>query len=468
MTVYEKSAAGRRGFIPEPCDVPAAALGAIVGEENLRKTPAALPEMSEIDTVRHYTALAKKNFGVDTGFYPLGSCTMKYNPKINEQLASLPGFLSAHPFAPDEMNRGCLRLMAELERMLCAICGMEAFSLQPAAGAHGELTGLMCMAAYFAKQGQSHRNVILIPDSAHGTNPASAAQAGFSVRAVPSGRDGLVDPATLREAAEAAGGALVGLMLTNPNTLGLFEKNIMEVAGIIHGAGGLLYYDGANLNAVMGVTSPGAMGFDVMHLNLHKTFSAPHGGGGPGAGPVGAGKLLAPFLPGGGQDSIGRVRAYRGSFGVLVRAYCYIRALGASGLREASESAVLNANWLLNRLSGAYDAPYGERCMHEFVLSAAAMKEQTGVSAMDIAKGLIDKGFHPPTVYFPTIVPESLMTEPTETESPETLEAFAAAMLSLAEDAKRNPEALHSAPVTTPVGRLDATAAARQPIIKSR
>ncbi len=466
MTVFDKSVTGRRGFVPEPCDVPEVSLASVVGEGNLRKTPAALPELGEADVVRHYTALAKKNFGVDTGFYPLGSCTMKYNPKIHEQLAALPGFLSAHPFAPDEMNKGCLRLMAELREMLCEICGMDAFSLQPAAGAHGELTGLMCIAAYFEKLGQTQRKIILIPDSAHGTNPASAAQAGFTVRSVPSWSDGLVDPGTLKKAAEAAGDELAGLMLTNPNTLGLFERHIAEIAEIIHGAGGLLYYDGANLNAIMGITSPGAMGFDVVHLNLHKTFAAPHGGGGPGAGPVGANKTLAPFLPGGGQDSIGRVRAYHGSFGVLVRAYCYIRSLGADGLREASENAVLNANWLLNRLRETIDAPHGERCMHEFVLSAAALKEETGVSAMDIAKGLIDKGFHPPTVYFPTIVPESMMIEPTETESPETLEAFATAMLDLAELARKNPEALHNAPISTPIGRLDATAAARSPVIK--
>ncbi|MDR1692081.1 MAG: aminomethyl-transferring glycine dehydrogenase subunit GcvPB [Oscillospiraceae bacterium] len=466
MTTYEKSVPGRRGFISEQSDVPVVSLASIMGEENLRKTPAALPELAETDVVRHYTALAKQNFGVDTGFYPLGSCTMKYNPKINEALAALPGFLGAHPLAPDGMNRGCLRLLAELEEMLCEVCGMEAFTLQPAAGAHGELTGLMCIAAYFEKTGQTGRKVILIPDSAHGTNPASAAQAGFTVRSVPSGSDGLVDPDALRVAAEAAGESLAGLMLTNPNTLGLFERHIVEIAEIIHGAGGLLYYDGANLNAVMGITTPGAMGFDVVHLNLHKTFSTPHGGGGPGAGPVGANKVLAPFLPGKGEDSIGRVRAYYGSFGVLVKAYCYIRTLGGSGLREASETAVLNANWLLKKLRGAYDAPHGEWCMHEFVLSCAKLKAETGVSAMDVAKGLIDKGFHPPTVYFPTIVPESMMIEPTETEAPETLEAFASAMLALYEDAHVNPETLHNAPVTTPVGRLDATAAARNPVIK--
>ncbi|MDR0325674.1 MAG: aminomethyl-transferring glycine dehydrogenase subunit GcvPB [Oscillospiraceae bacterium] len=476
MTVYEKSVPGRLGFIPEECDVPEAALGGIVGE-NLRKSPPALPEIAEIDVVRHYTALAKMNFGVDTGFYPLGSCTMKYNPKINEQLAALPGFALAHPMLPDEKIQGCLRLMAELEMMLRAICDMGAFTLQPAAGAHGELAGLMIFAAYFQKRGEQNRSVILIPDSAHGTNPASAAQTGFTVRTVPSGPDGLVSPASLEKIVAETGDRLAGLMLTNPNTLGLFEKHIPAIAEIIHSAGGLLYYDGANLNAIMGHTSPGAMGFDVVHLNLHKTFSTPHGGGGPGAGPVGVTKTLMPFLPGpraiwdgeqyrsvpAGEDSIGRVRSYFGNFGVLVRAYCYIRSLGGKGLKSASETAVLNANWMLSKLSGAYHAPFGECCMHEFVLSAALLKDKTGVTAMDIAKGLIDRGFHPPTVYFPAIVKEGMMIEPTETESAETLDAFVSAMLELT---YADPEALKSAPHNAPVGRLDEVKAAREPVVK--
>ncbi|MCL2003166.1 MAG: aminomethyl-transferring glycine dehydrogenase subunit GcvPB [Oscillospiraceae bacterium] len=452
MTVYDKSVSGRRGFFPEPCDVPEIPPEDIVGE-HLRPSPPALPEVAEPDAVRHYTALAKMNFSVDTGFYPLGSCTMKYNPKIHEQIASLPGFALAHPMLPEEKNQGCLRLMAELEEYLCAICDMGAFSLQPAAGAHGELAGLMVFAAYFQKRREPERKIILIPDSAHGTNPASVAQTGFTARTVPSGADGLVDPEVLRAVVSETGESLAGLMLTNPNTLGLFEKHIPQIEAIIHGAGGLLYYDGANLNAIMGYTSPGAMGFDVVHLNLHKTFSTPHGGGGPGAGPVGVRKGLTPYLA-----DIGRVRSYYGNFGVLVRAYCYIRSLGAEGLRRVSEIAVLNANWLLGELSGAYETPFGSRCMHEFVLSAP--------SALDAAKALMDRGFHPPTIYFPSIVKESMMVEPTETESPETLEAFAAAMLEIAGLFKTDPDALKKAPRTTPVGRLDEVKAAREPVLK--
>jgi len=471
MTIYDKSKPGRRGFIPAGCNVPETPLENIVGGY-LRKTPPVLPEASEPDIIRHYTGLAKMNFGVDTGFYPLGSCTMKYNPKINEQMAALPGFALAHPMMPDDKVQGCLRLIAELEMMLRNICDMGAFCLHPAAGAHGELTGLMVMAAYFRQRGEASRTVILIPDSAHGTNPASAAQAGFTVRTIPSGADGLTDPAVLEKIVLETGDKLAGLMLTNPNTLGLFEKHIPDIAETVHRAGGLLYYDGANLNAVMGRTSPGAMGFDVVHLNLHKTFSAPHGGGGPGSGPVGVTKALLPFLPAprvmwdgeqyrtvpAGADSIGRIRSYFGNFGVLVRAYCYILSLGSKGLRQVSETAVLNANWMLAKLSDGYNIPYGKRCMHEFVVSA--------ISAMDTAKGLIDKGFHPPTVYFPAIVKESMMIEPTETESPETLEAFVSAMLDIAELLKKDPGALKNAPETAPVGRLDEAKAAREPVVK--
>lgn len=452
MTVYDMSVPGRRGFYPERCDVPEVPLEDIIGK-HIRTSPPALPEVAEVDAVRHYTALAKMNFGVDTGFYPLGSCTMKYNPKIHEQIAALPGFALAHPMLPPEKNRGCLRLMEELEGYLCAICGMGAFSLQPAAGAHGELAGLTVISAHFRQLGETGRRVVLIPDSAHGTNPASVIQAGFNLRTVPSGADGLVCPERLCAAVSETGDALAGLMLTNPNTLGLFERHIAEIEQIIHGAGGLLYYDGANLNAVMGYTSPGAMGFDVVHLNLHKTFSTPHGGGGPGAGPVGVTEALAPLLAG-----IGRIRSYHGNFGVLVRAYCYIRSLGASGLREVSGAAVLNANWMLRKLSEAYEAPFGQSCMHEFVLSAP--------SAMDAAKELMDRGFHPPTVYFPAIVKEGMMIEPTETESPETLEAFVSAMLDIAELFKADPEALKGAPRKTPVGRLDEVKAAREPVVK--
>jgi glycine dehydrogenase subunit 2 len=432
--------------------VPEIPLEEIVGA-HLRQTPPALPESAEGDVVRHYTALAKKNYGVDTGFYPLGSCTMKYNPKFNEQMGCLPGFLLAHPMLPDGKNPGCLRLMDELRSYLCAICGMEEFTLQPAAGAHGELTGLMVFAAYFSKRGETGRKVILVPDSAHGTNPASAVQAGFTVRAVPSGEDGLVCPGILEGIIDESGDTLAGLMLTNPNTLGLFEKHIPKIAKLIHGAGGLLYYDGANLNAVMGRTSPGAMGFDAVHLNLHKTFSTPHGGGGPGAGPVGVSRALTPFL-----SEIGRMRSYHGNFGVLLRAYCYIRSMGADGLREVSETAVLNANWMLSRLKESYEVPFGDRCMHEFVISPP--------SAADTAKELMDRGFHPPTVYFPSIVKESMMIEPTETESPETLESFVSAMRDIAELFKTDPESLKRAPRKTPIGRLDEVKAAREPKLK--
>ena len=480
--IFEMGAPGRRAYRLPPLDVPEMELSSVVGET--RAALPALPEVGEIEAVRHFTALSQMNFSVDTGFYPLGSCTMKYNPKINEQIAGLPAFADLHPYAPERDAQHALAILFETERLLCAVCGMDAFSLQPAAGAHGELTGLMMIKAYHESRGDGERNVILVPDSSHGTNPASAALSGFVVETIPSDSRGLVDLAALKNALTPR---VAGLMLTNPNTLGLFEAEILEIAALVHGAGGLLYYDGANLNAIMGYTQPGRMGFDVMHVNVHKTFSAPHGGGGPGAGPVGVCARLVPFLPsprvvksGGSYHltsdapgapfpndalSIGRVRSFYGNFGVILRTWAYIRMLGAEGLKEVSSAAVAHANYLMQRLKTAYDLPYDCICMHEFVLSAVRQKEQHGVSASDIAKGLIDKGYHPPTVYFPLIVKEALMIEPTETETPETLREFAEAMLSLAEDAAQHPEAFANAPYTTDISRPDDTRAARSPVL---
>lgn len=474
-SAYELGAQGRRGFRLPALDVPERELCSIVGN-NLRENAPELPECSEIEAVRHFTALSTLNFGVDSGFYPLGSCTMKYNPKICDKISSC--FNSAHPFSPEEDIQGCLELAYRLERSLSAICGMDSFSLSPSAGAHGELTGLMIIAA--RHENEKHRRIMLIPDSAHGTNPASAAQAGFTVRTVPSGKDGLVDLAALRAELLSLGDTVAGLMLTNPNTLGLFERDIMEISEAVHKAGGLLYYDGANLNAIMGRTSPGAMGFDVVHVNLHKTFAAPHGGGGPGAGPVGVVKSLTPYLPAprvekrgdgytvteNGEKSIGRVSSYFGNFSVLVRAFAYIRLLGADGLKEASETAVMNANYLRVKLGKEFEVPRGDICMHEFVLSAGKLRDETGVSALDLAKGLIDMGYHPPTIYFPLIVREAMMIEPTETEAVETLDEFAGAMLTLKAKAETDPDALHSAPVTTVIGRPDEASAARKPKVK--
>ena len=446
----------------------------------LRQTPPALPEVAEVDLVRHYTALSRRAYGVDNGFYPLGSCTMKYNPKIDEDMAALPGFTEVHPLQPDETAQGSLELLYTLQSALAEITGMDGVSLQPSAGAHGEWTGLTMIKAYHASRGDTARTRVLVPDTAHGTNPASAAVAGFEVVQVPSDAAGNVDLAALRVAADERTAAL---MLTNPSTLGLFETGIAEIADIIHGVGGLLYYDGANLNAIMGITRPGDMGFDVMHLNLHKTFSTPHGGGGPGSGPVACQRQLTPFLPApvaarrpdgsycldaDRPQSIGRVRSFHGNFGVLVRAMAYILSLGGEGLKEASEAAVLNANYMRARLKGVLDTPNGRTCMHEFVLSLEALKRDTGVSAMDVAKALIDRGMHPPTMYFPLIVHEALMIEPTESESRATLDAACDVLLELAELAKTDPQALRDAPLTTPVGRLDEVTAARKPVLRWR
>jgi glycine dehydrogenase subunit 2 len=441
-----------------------------------------LPELSENEVVRHFVHLSSMNYGVDTGFYPLGSCTMKYNPKLAEEVARWPGFAAIHPYQPEELSQGALRLMYELQQMLGEISGLRAVTLQPSAGAHGELTGMLMVRAYHQDRGDRKRTKVLIPDSAHGTNPATASMCGYSTVALKSDSRGNVDLEALRALADEETAAL---MLTMPNTLGLFDEHMLEIAEIVHGCGALLYGDGANLNALLGIAKPADLGFDVLHINLHKTFAAPHGGGGPGAGPVAAREYLADFLPvpvvdrrpvtrgtePGGDSyylrwdlprTIGQVRSFYGSFGVLVRAYAYIRALGAEGLRKVGENAILNANYLRVRLQQAYEVPYPRSCMHEFVLSGRRQKT-LGVRTLDIAKRLIDFGYHPPTVYFPLIVEEAMMVEPTETESKETLDSFAEALLAIAREAEESPEVVRAAPVTTVVGRLDEVAAARQP-----
>jgi glycine dehydrogenase subunit 2 len=447
-----------------------------IPEELKANSELALPEIAEVDLVRHYTNLSRRNFGVDNGFYPLGSCTMKYNPKINEELAV--AFDDMHPLLDASMSQGCLALMKDMEDMLCEICGMDAFTLQPAAGAHGELTGLMHIRAYHEHRGDFERKVMIVPDAAHGTNPASAAMAGFKVKEIKSAPDGGVDLDALRA---AVGPDTAGLMLTNPSTLGLFERNIKEIAKIVHEAGGLLYYDGANLNAIMGIVRPGDMGFDVMHINLHKTFSTPHGGGGPGSGPVGVKKHLIPFMPVprieedenemyyldyNKPESIGKIKSFYGNFGVIVKAFCYIRSLGGEGLKEASENAVLNANYVMNKLRGVYEIPHDRICMHECVVTPTEEMMKNEVHTSDIAKALIDRGYHPPTIYFPLIVHEAMMIEPTESEARETLDEFVDAMKGIAEQVKTDPAAIHAAPVTTPVGRPDEVTAARKPIVK--
>ena len=470
--IFERSHEGRRAYDLPACDAPEAVNE--IPEELRAKEPLKLPELGEVDLVRHYTNLSRRNFGVDNGFYPLGSCTMKYNPKINEELATY--FDEVHPLLDPEMSQGCLALMKDMEDMLCEICGMDAFTLQPAAGAHGELTGLMHIRAYHEHRGDAARTTMIVPDAAHGTNPASAAMAGFKVKEIKSAPDGGVDLDALRA---AVGPDTAGLMLTNPSTLGLFERNIKEIAKIVHEAGGLLYYDGANLNAIMGIVRPGDMGFDVMHINLHKTFSTPHGGGGPGSGPVGVKKHLEPFMPvprirDDGEKyvldydrplSFGKIKSFYGNFGVIVKAFCYIRSLGGKGLKEASENAVLNANYVMNKLRGVYEIPHDRTCMHECVVTPGELMEY-GVNTSDIAKALIDRGYHPPTIYFPLIVHEAMMIEPTESEARETLDEFVEAMKSIAEQVKTDAAAIHAAPVTTPVGRPDEVTAARKPIVK--
>ncbi len=455
-------------------------------EDALEGIPAAqrredldLPHMAEIEVARHFTALAHANYGIDTGIYPLGSCTMKYNPKVNEALSRLPGLARLHPYTPVERVQGALELMDRLARALREITGMDAISLQPAAGAQGELTGILMIRAYHEARGDAGRDQVIVPDSAHGTNPATAAMAGFQVVTVPSDARGGVDIDALERALSPR---VAALMLTNPNTLGIFEDRIAEIAQRVHGVGGLLYYDGANLNAIMGITRPGDMGFDAVHLNLHKTFSTPHGGGGPGAGPVGVKAPLEPFLPTPVLEatadgyrfswerprSIGPVRSFFGNFGMLVRAYAYIRALGPEGLREASEQAVLNARYLKHRLADVLDVPYERDAMHEFVLSARSLQRATGVRALDLAKRLLDHGVHPPTVYFPLVVEEALMIEPTETESLQRLDGLAEAIRSVVAEARRDPDAVRRAPERTPVGRLDEVRAVRAPDLGAR
>ncbi|HEX7503746.1 MAG TPA: aminomethyl-transferring glycine dehydrogenase subunit GcvPB [Syntrophales bacterium] len=470
--IFENSRPGRRaGTIPSS-DVPEVALDKVI-DASLLRADLNLPELSEVDIVRHYTRLSQRNFGVDMGFYPLGSCTMKYNPKINENVAGLQGFTSLHPYVPEAAAQGNLQLLHELAGFLSEICGMADFTLQPAAGAHGELTGVMVIKKHFVKK-REKRSTILIPDTAHGTNPASVALCGFQVATLRSNAEGGVDLAHLRELMTQD---VAGLMLTNPNTLGLFERNIEEVASIVHGKGGLLYCDGANANALVGITRPGDLGFDIIQLNLHKTFSTPHGCGGPGSGPVGVKSHLVPFLPvprvvkEGDRfrwsekfpDSIGRVRSFYGNFNVMVKAYTYIRSIGAEGLKRVSENAVLNANYIKERLRPYYLLAYDRICMHECVFSGEKQVRESGVHTTDIAKRLLDYGFHPPTIYFPLIVREAIMIEPTETESKETLDEFCAAMISIAKEAKENPDLVKSAPLTTPVKRMDDVLAARKP-----
>ncbi|MCI8680826.1 MAG: aminomethyl-transferring glycine dehydrogenase subunit GcvPB [Oscillospiraceae bacterium] len=468
--IFEKGAPGQHLTLMPACDVPEAALS------RPRTEPLELPHVSETELTRHYTALAKRVHGVNDGFYPLGSCTMKYNPKINEDMANLPGFAQIHPLQPEGTVQGCLEVLDASARLLGEITGMDAMTFQPAAGAHGEFTGLLLIKAYHTHRNDTARTKIIVPDSAHGTNPASAVMAGFTVVNIPSGPDGCVDVEALRQ---AVGADTAGLMLTNPNTVGIFDKNILEITKIVHDAGGLCYYDGANLNAVMGVVRPGDMGFDVIHLNLHKTFSTPHGGGGPGSGAVGCKKLLAPFLPGPvvaadgtgchlvqPEHSIGRVKNFYGNFAVAVRALTYVLTLGREGIPEAAKNAVLNANYMMKLLSEKYTMAYAGPCMHEFVMCLQDLKDATGCSAMDIAKGLLDHGIHPPTMYFPLIVHEALMIEPTETESQETMDEVCGVFLHLWDVAHSAPQTLHDAPTRTPVRRLDEVGAARNPVLR--
>lgn len=472
MLLFEKSREGRGCAILPECDVPVV----LPQEKDARKQPLHMPALSEPELSRHYTELAHKTRGVNDGFYPLGSCTMKYNPRVNEQIAALEGFNQIHPLQPQDTVQGCMEVMALAEKYLCEITGMDHMTLQPAAGAHGELTGLLLMKAYHTSKGNTHKTKILVPDSAHGTNPASAAMAGYTVVSIPSGDDGCVDIEKLKE---AAGDDIAGLMLTNPNTVGLFDKNIREITQIVHDCGGLCYYDGANLNAVMGIVRPGDMGFDIVHLNLHKTFSTPHGGGGPGAGPVGCKEELAQFLPSilvekdgdelyftKPEHSIGEMKSFYGNFLVVVKALTYILTLGREGIPQASSNAVLNANYMMNQLKDLYTMAYDDICMHEFVMSLADLKKDTGISAMDIAKGLLDNNIHPPTMYFPLIVEEALMVEPTETESRETLDEAVAVFRQLHAQAAADPEGLHHAPTRTPVTRLDEVGAARHPHLR--
>lgn len=469
--IFERGKEGQCCTLMPACDVPQVTLSVPKREKKLH-----LPHVSENELSRHYTELGKQVHGVNDGFYPLGSCTMKYNPKLNEKAASLPGFTNIHPLQPEHTVQGCLEVLKQTQEMLCEITGMDAMTLQPAAGAHGEFTGLLLIKAYHDNRNDTKRTKIIVPDSAHGTNPASATMVGYEIVNIPSASDGCVDIEKLKS---VVGEDTAGLMLTNPNTVGIFDKNILEITSIVHEAGGLVYYDGANLNAVMGVVRPGDMGFDVIHLNLHKTFSTPHGGGGPGSGPVGCKSFLAPFLPGlqpvetecglgfaVPEQTVGSVKAFNGNFLVVVKAMTYILMLGKEGIPAAAKNAVLNANYMMNKLKDIYPMAYDTTCMHEFVMCLEKMKHDIDVSAMDVAKALLDYGIHPPTMYFPLIVHEALMIEPTETESRETLDEAIAVFRKIYEDAQANPAALHDCPLHTPVRRLDEVRAARKPVLR--
>lgn len=474
--IFELSKSGRMGYSLPPLDVDTVGIEALIPNEYIRQEDAVLPEVSELDIMRHYTALSKRNHGVDSGFYPLGSCTMKYNPKINEMVARFSGFAHIHPLQESYQVQGAMALLYDLQESLKEITGMDEVTLQSAAGAHGEWTGLMIIRAYHEANGDMKRTKVLVPDSAHGTNPASASVAGFETITIPSNADGLVDLEALKG---VVGADTAALMLTNPNTLGLFEEHILEMTAIVHEAGGKVYYDGANLNAILGKARPGDMGFDVVHLNLHKTFTGPHGGGGPGSGPVGVKQDLVAFIPKpvlikvgdsyvwdyNRPQSIGRVKPYYGNFGINVRAYTYIRSMGPDGLRAVSENAVLNANYMLRKLAPYYDVPFDRHCKHEFVLSGRRQKK-LGVRTLDIAKRLLDFGYHPPTIYFPLIVEEAMMIEPTETESKETLDGFIDTLIQIAKEAEETPEMVQQAPHHTVVGRMDEALAARKPVLR--
>jgi len=488
-TIYEKSKPGRRAAVLPEAEVPETPLAELIPAELLRDEPPRLPEIAEPEIVRHYNRLSRRNFDLDSGFYPLGSCTMKHNPRLNERVAALPGHARLHPAQDPKRAQGALELMWLLQESLAEICGLPHVSLQPSAGSHGELAGLLLTRAYHADRGEE-RIKVLAPDTSHGTNPASVTMAGFEVVKVATNDRGGVEMDDLRAKIDEDPGQVACLMLTNPNTLGLFDENIAEIAALIHAAGGTLYYDGANLNAVMGQSRPGDMGFDIVHVNLHKSFSQPHGGGGPGAGPIAVSERIEPFLPrpqvvrrennGHGSiydldherpKSIGRLRGFQGNFGVFVRSYAYILSLGGDGLAEASETAVLNANYLKARLAegragGRLPVAFDRHCMHEFVLSGKPMKKELGLATLDLAKRLLDFGFHPPTVYFPLLVEEALMIEPTETETKESLDGFAAAIEAILHEAEGDPEVAKQAPYTTPVRRLDEVKATRRPVVR--
>lgn len=475
--IFERSTEARFAYSLPDLEVEKNELSDIIDTKFIRQTKAELPEISELDLMRHYTELSNKNHGVDSGFYPLGSCTMKYNPKINEKVARMPGFANSHPEQNDKAIQGSLEIAYDMQEHLKEITGMDEITLQPAAGAQGEWTALMMIKSFHEANGDHKRTKVIVPDSAHGTNPASAVVAGFEAVTVKSNEKGLVDIDHLKT---LVGDDTAAIMLTNPNTLGLFEEDIIEIRDTVHDAGGKLYYDGANLNAIMAKVRPGDMGFDAVHLNLHKTFTGPHGGGGPGSGPIGVKSELAKFLPKplivkddndtfrvehNVPDSIGRVKPFYGNFGIFLRAYTYIRTMGPDGLKEVSENAVLNANYMMRRLEGTFELPYKQHCKHEFVISGSRQKKM-GVRTLDMAKRLLDFGYHPPTIYFPLNVEECMMIEPTETESKETLDGFVDTLIHISKEAEENPDIVLEAPHTTIIGRLDETLAARKPVLK--